>query len=65
MILEINYYPDDLEYGECRCCGEESAEIVKGDGRCVGCIEEERFIGMTMTQGYNPYGLSRLDSDDW
>lgn len=48
MITETTYYPGDLEHGVCRCCGEISDEILIGDGRCVDCIEEERFINMTM-----------------
>lgn len=65
MITETTYYPEDLEYGVCRSCEEESDEILKGDGRCVGCIEEERFIRMTMTQGDDPYTYSINDLEDW
>lgn len=50
MITETTYAPEDLKYGVCRCCDEESDEILKGDGRCIDCIEEERFINMTMGQ---------------
>lgn len=50
MITETIYTKEDLTHGECSSCGEISDEIVKGDGRCVDCIEEERFINMTMEQ---------------
>lgn len=65
MITETTYYPDDLRHGVCRSCAEESDEILKGDGRCVGCIEEERFINMTMVQGGDPYTYSNQDLEDW
>lgn len=55
MITETTYYPDDLTHGVCRCCEEESDEILKGDGRCVDCVEEELFINMTMAQGGDQY----------
>lgn len=63
MITETTYYPDDLRYGICRCCEEESDEILKGDGRCVDCIEEEKFICMTMNQGgdLNTYSILNLE----
>lgn len=53
MITETTYYQDDLQHGVCSCCDEESDEILKGDGRCVDCIEEERFIAMTMDEDIN------------
>lgn len=65
MITETTYYPEDLKHGECSSCGEISDEIVKGDGRCVGCLEEERFINMTMVQGGDPYTYTRQDLEDW
>lgn len=49
MIEETVYSPDELEHGVCKSCGEESDEILKGDGRCVDCIEEEKFINQTMS----------------
>lgn len=61
MRTEITYFPDDLEYGKCRCCGEVSDEILKGDGRCVDCIEEEKFINESM--GTDTYSLE--DLEDW
>lgn len=48
MIQETIYNPNDLKRGRCRCCGEMSNEILIGDGRCVECIEEEKFIEETM-----------------
>lgn len=48
MIEETIYSPYDLEYGECSSCGELSDEILKGDGRCLDCIESEKFYEMTM-----------------
>lgn len=65
MITETTYYPEDLKHGVCRCCDEESDEILRGDGRCIDCIEEERFINMTMTQGDDPFFYSRQDLEDW
>lgn len=50
MITETTYASEDLKHGECPSCGETSDEILVGDGRCVDCIEEERFIAMTMEQ---------------
>ena len=48
MIEERIYDPSELKRGRCRNCGEMSNEILIGDGRCVDCIEEERFIEETM-----------------
>lgn len=53
MITETTYYPEDLKHGECSSCGEISDEILIGDGRCVDCIEEERFIAVTMDEDIN------------
>lgn len=61
MITETTYYPDDLEHGKCRCCGEESDEILKDDGRCVDCIEEEKFINQTMSS--DTYSFEEFE--DW
>ena len=44
MITETTYFPFELEHGVCSSCGEESDEILISDGRCVDCIEEEKFI---------------------
>lgn len=48
MIRETIYLPSELQHGVCRCCREESDEIVTGDGRCVDCIEADRFYEETM-----------------
>lgn len=48
MKTETTYCPSDLEMGECESCGEESDEILKGDGRCIDCIEEEKFYNECM-----------------
>lgn len=48
MIEEITYHPCELTWGFCTSCGEESDEILIGDGRCVDCIELERFYNETM-----------------
>ena len=44
MVTERIYYPEDLTEGICSCCGEESDSVAKFDGRCVDCIEDERFM---------------------
>lgn len=48
MISETLYSRHDLESGVCESCGEYSDEILKGDGRCIDCIETELFYEMTM-----------------
>lgn len=48
MIDETIYTPDELTHGVCSDCGEESDEIVKGDGRCVDCVEADHFYELTM-----------------
>ena len=50
MKTETSYSAFDLEKGKCKCCGEQSKEILIDDGRCVDCIEEEKFIDLTMKQ---------------
>jgi hypothetical protein len=52
MIEETIYFPEDLEYGICSSCGETTNEILKGDGRCIDCIEEAKFYNMTMESFY-------------
>ena len=47
MIEETTYSDFDLESGICTCCNEESEEILIDDGRCIDCIEEEKFINAT------------------
>ena len=48
MIEETNYSQDELESGECTCCSEQSDEILIIDGRCIDCIEEQKFYEYTM-----------------
>lgn len=48
MTTETIYEPWELCYGVCPSCGEESDEILIGDGRCVGCIEAEKFYNKSM-----------------
>ena len=37
------YKKSDLTTGVCWRCGEYSDKIVKGDGRCVYCFEEDEL----------------------
>ena len=55
MITETVY--DNLIYGVCERCGEESNEIDPNSGWCVDCIEEERFYqeSMKYANKYNKY----------
>ena len=46
MIEERTYNIEDLHYGICESCGDESNEITE-DGRCVDCVELEHFINMS------------------
>lgn len=48
MTTETNYDFSDLEEGKCTCCSEISTEILIGDGRCIDCIEDEKFFNETM-----------------
>ena len=48
MIEERIYNKSDLEPGTCISCGEQSDEILIGDGRCIDCIELDLFYRMTM-----------------
>lgn len=48
MRYEIFYSEFDLETGICTSCEEQSDEILIGDGRCVDCIEEQKFYEETM-----------------
>ena len=57
MIEETTYHKYDLTHGICDCCEEESDEILIGDGRCIDCIEEEKFIKHTMKGNHrSPFG---------
>lgn len=44
MLIETTYSEYDLEEGICTSCSEKSKEILIGDGRCVDCIEEQKFF---------------------
>lgn len=55
MITETTYFPFELEHGVCTSCGKESDEILISDGRCVDCIEEEKFIKSTMERSEDDY----------
>ena len=48
METETVYYRDELEHGVCICCGNETDEILIEDGRCIDCIEDEKFYNQTM-----------------
>lgn len=48
MKTETIYTPEELEWGVCSCCGDETDEILIGDGRCIDCIEDEKFYIETM-----------------
>ena len=57
-MIETIYSRCDLKSGKCRRCGKKSNEILKGDGRCIDCIEAEKFYEITMhSEKYNedPY----------
>jgi len=48
MIEETTYYQSELETGKCTSCSEQTNEILIDDGRCIDCIEEEKFYEETM-----------------
>lgn len=48
MESETTYSEQDLESGKCKCCDEQSNEILIDDGRCIDCIEEQKFYEETM-----------------
>ncbi len=48
MKTETTYSKFDFEKGKCTSCDEKSKEILISDGRCVGCIEDEKFFDATM-----------------
>ena len=62
MITTTDYFDSELRDGECTCCSEQT-RIVPDDGRCPDCIEEEKFINMTM-QEPGRAGHWRYDDDD-
>ena len=47
MKTETTYTPSDLKRGKCKACGEKSNIIVINDGRCIDCIEMEKFLNLT------------------
>lgn len=48
MIETTNHSEFDLEKGTCTSCSEKSDEILKDDGRCIDCVEAQKFEDMTM-----------------
>jgi hypothetical protein len=48
MQTETTYSEFDLKRGKCTSCSEMSNEILIDDGRCVDCIEEQKFYDETM-----------------
>ncbi|MFW6281281.1 MAG: hypothetical protein ACOC1O_00605 [bacterium] len=48
MEIIVEYRNKDLTSGTCTRCQEYSKEIIKVDGRCVDCFEEENFINKTL-----------------
>lgn len=48
MITTTTYSEHDLKKGKCTSCGEKSKQILINDGRCVDCIEEQKFYEKTM-----------------
>jgi hypothetical protein len=46
--METIYAEYELTDGKCTCCSEDSGEILIGDGRCIDCIEEQKFYELTM-----------------
>jgi len=43
MTTETTYDSSDLESGKCKSCGDKTDEILIGDGRCIDCIEAQKF----------------------
>jgi hypothetical protein len=46
--MEITYLDFELHEGKCSSCGDVSDEILIDDGRCVECVEADRFYESTM-----------------
>ena len=42
-MSEIEYEYENLYKGKCAVCGTWSTALVKDDGRCIACIEDEKF----------------------
>lgn len=62
--METTYLKSELGTGKCKSCDELSDEILIGDGRCVDCIEEQKFFNETMNNGKEIGGLYGDDVDD-
>jgi hypothetical protein len=52
MTTETTYSPSDLKRGTCKCCGETSSEIVKGEDLCADCLEEIKFLELCTEAEY-------------
>ncbi len=48
MKTETIYSEYELVSGKCISCSEQSNEILIDDGRCIECIEEQKFFEETM-----------------
>ena len=48
MKIETIYSPHELRRGKCPSCGDKSSEILIEDGRCLDCIEADKFFEETM-----------------
>jgi len=48
MIIETTYSREELYKGKCSSCGEWSTTLLKGDSRCIDCIEADKFYEETM-----------------
>ena len=46
--IETIYSPFDIKKGKCYSCSEKSEEILIDDGRCLDCIESDKFFEETM-----------------
>lgn len=63
MKTETTYQETELDRGKCTCCGEVNDTIVIDDGRCVDCIEEEKFFDTTMGGGIGHFNYDDYDSN--
>jgi hypothetical protein len=48
MKIETFYSEFELKRGKCTCCNKVTNDILISDGRCIDCIEEEKFFEQTM-----------------
>ncbi len=46
--MKTDYSEFELDKAKCTCCGDISDEILIEDGRCIECIEDEKFYEATM-----------------